>query len=290
MSTYVPFGCHADIKAIIASRKFTAVYVSGLSGNGKTTTFEQVCAELGREFFRVNITTETSEDDLLGGFRLINGETVWVDGPVVVAMKRGGVLLLDEVDLGTNKIMCLQGVLEGKPIFLKKINTLVTPSEGFTVGLTGNTKGRGDETGRFIGTNVLNEAFLERIHMTVEQEYPNPKVEEKILLNVMGESGKVDAEFAGHLVRWAEQNRRAYAEQACDDVITTRRLVQAAHLYSIFNDRVKAVEAVLTRFDRSTRQSLLDLYKKLDASSDGGVNSEPLGEAPTVSTSNAAPF
>jgi hypothetical protein len=295
MPTYVPFGCHKDISAIIKSRKFVPVYVTGLSGNGKTTTWEQVCAEQGREFFRVNITPETGEDDLLGGLRLINGETVWVDGPVVTAMKRGAVLLLDEVDLGTIKIMCLQSVLEGKGVFLKKINTWVHPKEGFMVGLTGNTKGRGDETGKFVGTNVLNEAFIDRTAYTIEQEYPKPEVEEKIIVKVLEKNGSPDPQFARLLVRWADQNRRAYAEGAIEDVITTRRLIHAATIYSVFEDRLKAVEGVLTRFDQATRSSLFDLYKKLDASSDGGENTEALGAAPapntaTTAPSNAVPF
>jgi MoxR-like ATPase len=290
MATYVPFGCHKDISAIVKSRKFLPVYVTGLSGNGKTTTFEQVCAEHGREFFRVNITPETGEDDLLGGLRLINGETVWVDGPVVTAMKRGAFLLLDEVDLGTTKVMCLQPVLEGKGVFLKKTNTWVYPKEGFTVGLTGNTKGRGDESGKFIGTNIMNEAFLDRVPLTIEQEYPKPEVEEKIVVKVMSQSGQADEQFAKLLVRWAEQNRKAYGEGAIEDVITTRRLVQAATLYAVFGDRLKAVEGILTRFDAQTRTSLLELYKKLDATSDGGLNTEPLGEAPAAPAGNAVPF
>ena len=292
MPTYVPFGFHKKVSAIVKSRKFFPVYVTGLSGNGKTTTFEQVCAEQGREFFRVNITPETSEDDLLGGFRLIDGNTVWVDGPVVTAMKRGAVLLLDEVDLGTVKVMCLQPVLEGKGVFLKKTNTWVHPKEGFTVGLTGNTKGRGDESGKFVGTNIMNEAFLDRVPLTIEQEYPKPDVEEKIILNNMKQMGSVDETFASLLVRWADQNRRAYAEGAIEEIITTRRLVQAAQAYGIFGDRVEAVEGILTRFDAATRQSLLELYKKMDASSEGGENTEALGAAPstTATGNNAVPF
>jgi hypothetical protein len=276
MASYVPFGCHNDIKKIVSKKVFFPVYVTGLSGNGKTTTFEQVCAELGREFFRVNITPETSEDDLLGGFRLVNGETVWVDGPVVTAMKRGAFLLLDEVDLGTTKVMCLQPVLEGKGVFLKKTNSWVHPAKGFTVGLTGNTKGRGDETGKFVGTNIMNEAFLDRVPLTIEQEYPKPEVEEKILLKIMELNGEVDQEFATVLVRWADQIRKSYADGATEDVITTRRLVQAAQGYAIFGNRKKAVEGVLTRFDRLTQEAFMDLYEKLDAP----VVKDNLGAAP----------
>jgi len=293
LSSYVPFGCHSDIKKIVTKRVFFPVYVTGLSGNGKTTTFEQVCAELNREFFRVNITPETSEDDLLGGFRLVNGETVWVDGPVVTAMKRGAFLLLDEIDLGTTKVMCLQPVLEGKGVFLKKTNTWVHPAKGFTVGLTGNTKGRGDDTGKFVGTNVMNEAFLDRVPLTIEQEYPKPEVETKIVVKIMEQNGEVDQEFAEILVKWADQIRKSYAEGASEDVITTRRLVQAAQAYAIFGNRKKAVEGILTRFDALTQAAFLDLYKKLDAAADGGENTEALGAAPKAATkasNNACPF
>lgn len=284
LGTYVPFGCHSDIKKIVQSAKWAPVYVTGLSGNGKTTTFEQVCAELGREFIRVNITPTTDEDALIGGFRFINGEMVWVDGPVILAMKRGAVLLLDEVDLGTTKIMCLQSVLEGKGKFIPQINQWVYPKPGFMVGLTGNTKGRGDETGRFIGANVMNEAFLDRVAMTFEQDYPKPEVEEKILRNHLKKNGSSDMDFAGLLVRWADQNRRAFSEGAIEEVLTTRRLIHAVTIFSIFGERLKAVEGVLTRFDPGTRQAMIDLYRKLDASSDGGENKEPLGEAPTAPT------
>lgn len=299
LETYVPFGCHSDIKKIVESGKWVPVYVTGLSGNGKTTTFEQVCAELGREFIRVNITPATDEDTLIGGFRFINGEMVWVDGPVILAMKRGAVLLLDEVDLGTVKIMCLQSVLEGKGKFIPQINQWVYPKPGFMVGLTGNTKGRGDETGRFIGANIMNEAFLDRVSMTFEQEYPKPEVEEKILKNNLKKNGSTDMAFAGLLVRWADQNRRAFAEGAIEEVLTTRRLIHAVTIYSVFGDRMKAVEGVLTRFDVGTRQAMIDLYRKLDVASDGGENKEPLGEAPKNATapstgkpaaSNAPPF
>ena len=290
LPTYVPFGAHRDVAAVVKSRRFYPVYITGLSGNGKTTTVEQACAENNREFYRVNITPETSEDDLLGGFRLVNGETVWVDGPVIVAMKRGGILLLDEVDLGTVKIMCLQPVLEGKPVFLKKTNTWVKPTAGFNVFLTGNTKGRGDDTGKFVGTNAMNEAFLDRVPETVEQDYPTEAVETKIVkgvLSYLGVEGEDD--FAVAIVKWAQTIRKTYAEGAVDDVVTTRRLVQAANALSIYGDRLKAIEKVTTRFDAATRASFIDLYKKLDATVTGGENTEALGEAPTSATADAAP-
>lgn len=266
LPTYVPFGAHADLTKVIKSRKFYPVYITGLSGNGKTTTVEQACAENGREFFRVNITPETCEDDLLGGFRLVNGETVWVDGPVLVAMKRGGILLLDEIDLGTVKVMALQPVLEGKRVFIKKTNTWVSPVDGFNVIATGNTKGRGDDTGKFVGTNVMNEAFLDRIGETVEQDYPPESVEVKIVNANLKSLGIVGQEtFATALVKWAASIRKTFAEGEGDEVITTRRLVQAANAYAIYGDRLRAVEKVTTRFDAVTRAAFIDLYRKLDA-------------------------
>ena len=281
METYVPFGAHKDVSAVVKSRKFYPVYITGLSGNGKTTTIEQACAENNREFFRVNITPETSEDDLLGGFRLVGGETVWVDGPVIVAMKRGGILLLDEVDLGTVKIMCLQPVLEGKAIFLKKTNTWVKPEKGFNVFLTGNTKGRGDDTGKFVGTNSMNEAFLDRVPETVEQDYPSEVVETKIVKGVLNYLGVTDQDdFAVVIVKWAQAIRKSYAEGAVEDVVTTRRLVQAANALAIYGDRAKAIEKVTTRFDVATRAAFIDLYQKMDASND----SDTLGAAPTAAT------
>jgi MoxR-like ATPase len=289
LPTYVPFGAHRDVAAVVKSRKFYPVYITGLSGNGKTTTVEQACAENNREFFRVNITPETSEDDLLGGFRLVNGETVWVDGPVIVAMKRGGILLLDEVDLGTVKIMCLQPVLEGKPVFLKKTNTWVKPEKGFNVFLTGNTKGRGDDTGKFVGTNAMNEAFLDRVPETVEQDYPSEAVETKIVKGVLHHLGVTDQDdFGVTIVKWAQSIRKSYAEGAVEDVVTTRRLVQAANALAIYGDREKAIEKVTTRFDAATRAAFIDLYKKLDVTVSGD-NSENLGAAPTSATADAAP-
>lgn len=266
LPTYVPFGAHADLTKVIKSRKFYPVYITGLSGNGKTTTVEQACAENNREFFRVNITPETCEDDLLGGFRLVNGETVWVDGPVLVAMKRGGILLLDEIDLGTVKVMALQPVLEGKRVFIKKTNTWVSPVDGFNVIATGNTKGRGDDTGKFVGTNVMNEAFLDRIGETVEQDYPPESVEVKIVnANLKGLGITGQETFATALVKWAASIRKTFAEGEGDEVITTRRLVQAANAYAIYGDRLRAVEKVTTRFDAVTRAAFIDLYRKLDA-------------------------
>jgi hypothetical protein len=293
---YVAWGNHDIIYDIVKSRRFFPVYVWGLSGNGKTFTTEQVCAMLGREYFRVNITPETSEDDLLGGFRLIAGETKFVYGPVGLAMERGGVLMLDEVDLGSDKIMCLQPVLEGKPVYLKKINKWIRPAEGFTVVLTGNTKGLGDDTGKFAGTRILNNAFLERVNIMLKQEYPKPTVEKKILTRVMESSGCVDDKFADALVRWAEAIRKSYDEGVSEEVITTRRLVQIVSGFCIFGDRMTAVRHGVGRFDDVTAEAFLNLYGKIDAeASAADPDAANAGAAPTetVETSTAkvaAPF
>ena len=263
---FVPFGNFSDVEAIIKSNMFYPVFVTGLSGNGKTFMIEQACAKAKRELFRVNVTIETDEDDLLGGFRLVNGETVWFDGPVVEAMRKGAVLLLDEVDLASTKIMCLQPVLEGKGVFLKKINEWVECAEGFNIVATANTKGKGDETGNFIGAGVLNEAFLERFPITVEQEYPATAVEKKILNKVFDKLNVSDSEFVDKLVNWADIIRKTYVEGAIDELITTRRLVHISNAYAIFNmDRMKAIQMCVNRFDGETMTAMVDLYTKVDA-------------------------
>ena len=263
---FVSHGHFSDVNSILKSEMFYPVFVTGLSGNGKTFMVEQACAKTGRELFRVNITTETDEDDLLGGFRLVNGETVWFDGPVVEAMKKGAVLLLDEVDLASTKIMCLQPVLEGKGVFLKKINEWVKCSPGFNIVATANTKGKGDDSGNFIGTGVLNEAFLERFPITVEQEYPSNAVEKKILEKVFDKLGLDDSVFIDKLVNWADIIRKTYVEGAIDELITTRRLVHISNAYKIFNmDRMKAISMCVNRFDDETKSAMVDLYTKVDA-------------------------
>jgi midasin (ATPase involved in ribosome maturation) len=264
-SGYVKFGHFDDVAAILSSKKFYPIFITGLSGNGKTMMVEQACAKSKREMFRVNITIETDEDDLIGGFRLINGATVWHNGPVVAAMERGAVLLLDEVDLASNKIMCLQPILEGKPIYLKKINKLVTPTAGFTVVATANTKGRGSDDGKFIGTNILNEAFLERFSITMEQEYPPITTENKILTNVLTSNGIEDSNFVEMLTKWADIIRRTYAEGGISDIISTRRLVHICEAYGIFNkDKLKSIGLCLNRFDDDTKKAFMDLYAKVD--------------------------
>ncbi len=270
---YVPFGHFADVRMIIKSGKFYPTYVTGLSGNGKTMMIEQICAQEGRELVRANITKETDEDDLIGGFRLIDGKTVWQNGPVIVAMERGAILLLDEVDLGDAKLMCLQPVLEGKPIYLKKINRVITPAAGFNILATANTKGKGSDDGRFIGTNVMNEAFLERFSITFEQEYPPLKTEAKILNNVLQASGIEDKDFADKLVNWADMIRKAFYDGAVSDIISTRRLVHICEAFAIFGqDREKAIKLCLNRFDVDTKNGFMDLYLKLDET----INPKPV--------------
>ena len=260
---YVPFGNFSDIKKIVKSGIFYPTFVTGLSGNGKTASIEQTCAQLGRELIRVNITIETDEDDLIGGFRLVDGNTVWHNGPVIEALKRGAVLLLDEIDLASNKILCLQSILEGKGVFLKKIGQWVTPASGFNVIATANTKGKGSDDGRFIGTNVLNEAFLERFPVTFEQEYPTPVTETKILNNYCSELDCCNEKFINALVVWAEIIRKTFNEGGVDEVISTRRLVHIIRAYSIFGNEVKAINVCLNRFDEDTKKSFLDLYDKI---------------------------
>ena len=263
--TFVPFGSFNDIKKIIKSRLFYPTFITGLSGNGKTLSVEQSCAQLGRELIRVNITIETDEDDLIGGFRLVDGATVWHNGPVVEALERGAILLLDEVDLASNKILCLQSILEGKGVFLKKIGKYVKPTKGFNVFATANTKGKGSEDGRFIGTNVLNEAFLERFPVTFEQMYPTPATEQKILESISLDLGIEDTDFCKRLVDWADIIRKTFYDGGIDEIISTRRLVHIIRAFSIFKDKAKAIQVCVSRFDDETKQSFLELYDKVDA-------------------------
>ena len=266
--TFVKFGNFGDIKKIIQSRLFYPTFITGLSGNGKTFSVEQACAQLKRELIRVNITIETDEDDLIGGFRLVDGNTAWHNGPVIEALERGAVLLLDEIDLASNKILCLQSILEGKGVFLKKIGKWVKPAAGFTVVATANTKGKGSEDGRFIGTNVLNEAFLERFPVTFEQEYPSPAQEMKIVYNVADSLGCVDKDFCTRLVDWADIIRKTFYDGGIEEIISTRRLVHIIRAYSIFQDKAKAIQVCVNRFDDETKQAFLELYDKVDADFD----------------------
>ena len=278
---YVPFGFFDKMLKVVTSNQFYPVFVSGLSGNGKTMMVEQVCAKLKREFMRVNITPETDEDDLIGGFRLIDGETRWYDGPVLQAMKSGAILCLDEIDRGSNKLMCLQGILEGKSIFVKKTGETVRPEPGFNVIATANTKGKGDETGRFMAATILDDAFLERFPITVEQEYPSTTVEGKILTRVFDSLGLQDKEFSEILVKWADIIRKTFQEGAIDELISTRRLVSIAKAYQIFGDRTEAITYCINRFDAETKTAFMDLYTKLIPEA---VDVSPAPRAPEVQT------
>ena len=262
---FVSFGNYPDVRNIIKSGQFYPVFITGLSGNGKTMGVTQACAELKKELIRVNITIETDEDDLLGGYRLKDGQTVWQNGPVIEAMERGALLLLDEIDLASNKIMCLQPILEGSGVFVKKINKFVKPKDGFNVIATANTKGQGSEDGKFIGTNILNEAFLERFPVTFEQKYPTMKVEKKILSNTLKVAGKTDEQFVDKLVTWADVIRRTYFDGGVDEIISTRRLVHITQAYAIFNDKLKAIQLCTNRFDDDTKNSFVELYTKVDS-------------------------
>lgn len=273
--TFVKFGNFNDIRKIVQSGLFYPTFITGLSGNGKTFSVEQACAQLGRELIRVNITIETDEDDLVGGFRLSDGNTVWHNGPVIEALERGAILLLDEIDLASNKILCLQSILEGKGVFLKKIGKWVKPKSGFNIIATANTKGKGSDDGRFIGTNVLNEAFLERFPVTFEQTYPTPSIELKILEGISLDLGVEDRDFCKRLVDWGDVIRKTFYDGGVDEIISTRRLVHIIRAYSIFNDKMKAINVCVNRFDDETKQSFLELYDKIDADVDlKGVNNE----------------
>ena len=262
---FVECGHYKDVNKIVKSDMFYPIFITGLSGNGKTLMVEQTHAKLKKEMVRVNVTIETDEDDLLGGFRLINGETKFVPGPVIEAMEKGATLLLDEVDLGSNKLLCLQPVLEGKGVYLKKVNRWIRPAKGFNIIATANTKGKGSEDGRFIGTNVLNEAFLERFAICLEQPYADTKIEFKIIKGAMTKYGLDDDEFAQKLVDWADIIRKTFYDDGIDEVISTRRLDHIVKAHSIFGDKMKAIEMCVARFDNETRNAFLDLYTKIDS-------------------------
>ena len=283
-SGYVAWGHFSDVEKIVRSRQFYPIFITGLSGNGKTLMVEQICAKLKRECYRVNITRQTDEDDLLGGFRLINGETKWCDGPVVSAMRNGGVLLLDEIDLGSANMMCLQPVLEGKGVFLKKIGEWVRPAAGFTVFATANTKGKGSDDGRFVGTGIMNEAMLDRFPVTMEQPYPTKATEKKIL----GKAGCDDVDFATHLTAWSEIIRKSFYEGAVDEIFSTRRLVDIVNAWKIFGDKTKAIAMCLARFDDDTKEAFLSLYGKVDADADMGT--EDVASGVTTSSDTDCPF
>lgn len=264
-ATYVAFGFHKDLTTILSSKNFYPVFITGLSGNGKTTMVEQVCASLKREAIRVNISIETDEDDLIGGNTLIDGNVVYREGPVLLAMKRGAVLILDECDRGSNKLMCLQAILEGKPYFNKKTGETVYPAPGFNIVATANTKGQGSDSGKYMSAQILDDAFLERFAVTIEQEYPSVKVEKKIVMKKMERVEKVDEDFADKLVAWSDIIRKTFKEGAIDDLISTRRLEHIVNAFAMFGSRMKAIEMCIARFDADTKTAFLDLYTKVDA-------------------------
>jgi hypothetical protein len=274
-STYVPFGFHKDLMTILASKQFYPVFITGLSGNGKTTMVEQVCAALKRECIRVNVTIETDEDDLIGGNTLVDGNVVYREGPVTIGMKRGAVVILDESDRGSNKLMCLQAILEGKPYFNKKTGEIIHPAPGFNIVATGNTKGQGSDDGKYMSAQILDDALLERFAVTIEQEYPNSRVEKKIIMKKMERVEKVDEDFADKLVAWAEIIRKTFMEGAVDELISTRRLEHIVNAYAMFGDRLKAINLCIARFNSETKASFLDLYTKVDA----GVTMTPAEQA-----------
>jgi len=276
--TYIRWGHFKDVSQIISAGIFYPTFVTGLSGNGKTMMIEQACAKLNRAFVRVQVTPETDEDDLIGGFRLVDGKTVFFKGPVVHAMEQGAILLIDEIDRGSNKIMALQGVLEGKPVLLKKTGEVVHPKPGFNVIATANTKGRGSDDGRFTAATIIDDAFLERFAITMEQPFPPAKTEKRIVANHMKKFGAEDDEFVDRLVTWADVIRKTFDEEAVDEVISTRRLCHITQTFSIFTDRMKAIELCIARFDEDTKLAFLDLYTKVDRDVDPITEDEPTNE------------
>lgn len=285
--TYVPFGFYRDLTKVLKSQNFYPTFISGLSGNGKTTMVEQVCAKLKRECLRVNISIETDEDDLIGGNTLIDGNVVYREGPVLTAMKRGAILILDEIDRGSNKLMCLQAILEGKPYYNKKTGETVFPKAGFNVIATANTKGRGSDDGKFMSAQILDDAFLERFAITVEQEYPAAKIEKQIILNKMEKVGKVDDEFAEKLVTWADIIRKTFYDGGVEELISTRRLEHIVNAFAMFGSRNKAIELCVNRFDSDTKSAFLDLYKKVDA---GTAADEQTNDDPYFDPNEEVPF
>ena len=279
--TFVPWGSFKDITRIIKSEMFYPTYVSGLSGNGKTFMIEQACAKLGKEFIRVQINPETDEDDLLGGFRLINGETVFAKGPVLKAMEDGAILLLDEIDRATNKIMCLQGILEGKPVLVKKTGETIIPKKGFNVFATANTKGKGSDDGRFTAASILDDAFLERFTISVDMQFPSMAIEKRILNKHMDKFDTIDSDFVQKLVTWADIIRKTFYDDGVDEVISTRRLCHIVQTFSIFNDKMKSIDLCTSRFDEDTKIAFLDLYTKVDSGAQldyGQPETEEVGE------------
>jgi len=278
---FIRWGNFKDVETIVKSREFYPTFITGLSGNGKTVMVEQACARCNREYIRVQITPETDEDDLIGGFRLIDGDTVFQKGPVIKAMERGAILLVDEIDRGSNKIMCLQGVLEGKPVMIKKTGEMVKPSKGFNVISTANTKGQGSEDGRFVAATIIDEAFLERFIVTMEQPYPGVGTERRIINKHMEKFGCSDNSFTEILVNWADTIRKTYEDGGVDEQISTRRLCHIVQTFSIFKDRKKAIELCVNRFDEDTKEAFIDLYSKVDSTYDDSNDTSGESETPS---------
>lgn len=277
-SNFVPFGNFKDMELIIKSNLFYPTYISGPTGNGKSTMVEQICAKLAKPLIRVNLNSMTDEDQLIGSKTLVDGNVEIVEGPVLIAMRNGTTLLLDEIDAGAaNTLLCLQPILEGKPYYFKLKNELIYPKQGFNIIATANTKGKGSDDGRYIGTNVLNEAFLERFAITFNQEYPSSAIEVKIVKNLMKSENCLDEDFAATLVKWADSVRKTFDSGGADETITTRRMVHIVKAFSIFKDKKKSVELCCNRFDEATRASFIDLFDKL--STPAPVVAEPVVEA-----------
>jgi MoxR-like ATPase len=273
VAEYIKWGEFNTIKKVVESKMFYPIYISGPSGNGKTMMVEQVCANAKREYVRAQISPETDEDDLIGGFRLINGETVFQKGPVIKAMEKGAILLIDEIDRATNKIMCLQGVLEGNPVLLKKTGEVIKPAPGFNVIATANTKGRGSDDGRYTAASIIDDAFLERFVAAIDQPFPNPQVEEKIVKAHMLKYDSLDEDFLQKLIAWSNVIRKTFEADGVDEVISTRRLCHITKTYKIFNDRMKSIALCISRFDEETKDAFLDLYSKVDADVNYGEES-----------------
>lgn len=284
---FVAFGNYKDLDKIIKSKLFYPAFITGPTGNGKSTMIEQICAKQKKPLIRVNLNMMTDEDQLIGSKTLENGNIEIVEGPVLIAMRTGTTLLLDEIDAGSaNTLLCLQPILEGKPYYFKLKNEMIVPKQGFNVIATANTKGKGSDDGRYIGTNVLNEAFLERFAVTFNQDYPSAAIEKKIVVNLMNHYGCVNLEYAETLVKWADVIRKTFDAGGVDETITTRRLVHIVRAFSIFKDQKKAIELCTNRFDDATRLAFIDLFDKVSSGDEGA---DVQTEAPVLEETQEQP-
>ena len=262
---YVQWGNYKDVERLLASNKFFALYLTGDSGTGKDIMIEQACAKLGRAMIRVQITRETKEDQLVGSKSLVNGNIVYEDGPIVWAAENGACINLSEISAGdANELLCLQHVLEGDAFFVKSANKWVTPKAGFCVIATDNTKGMGSDSGKFVGTNILNSAFLERFKMTMEQQYPPVKIEREILAKEMlRHKSEVDTKFIEELSDWVAVIRKTYMDEGIDEQITTRRACHIVDVHCNFFPVDKAIQLCTARFDDTTQAAFLTLWEKM---------------------------